>query len=635
MDNQQRKRSDIFLSIAALGIVFGDIGTSPIYAVRESIRTSGDAAMQISVMGVTSLIFWTLTLIVSVKYLLFITRVDNEGEGGIFAIASVLRTRAFKIDAPVIWLMTFIAICSTGLLFADSLITPALSIMAATEGAQKIVPGADQWSVSISVVIIVSLFSVQRFGTHAISRFFSPIMLTWFIAIAVIGLISIISCPMILGAVSPHHAFNLLQTLSWSCRFNLLGSILLAATGAEALYADMGHFGRRPINIAWYGFALIALLLSYFGQGAWLLANNIDKRLDINPFFEIIPNSLMAPMVILATVASVIAGQAVISGMFSLANQAIKLNFLPRLKVVHTSFEERGQIYVPVINFLLLVGGVLLVLVFRNSSALASSYGFAVSATMFLTTAAFSLVILYVWEWSYWKIIAFVFFAIPLDFIYLAATITKLPSGHFFTLIMSLLVSWLLAAWYLGNIHLAKCAQRIDIPLSDFAEMIEMRGDLVRTKRPAIFFQHLPVLSDADITPNALLRQIQMTSLLYQPTIIVEFVDSGSPTIPEGDRMLAREYSNNIHVIQLTFGYWEAPTIEPVVDLGKIHSWWKAEEEIVFFGIREDLRVSKSNELSRVIKYPYYLLHKMDRPVARELHLNAMQYIELGMPINI
>lgn len=629
------KKNEIALAIAALGIVFGDIGTSPIYAVRESIRSSGAAALQTSIMGVTSLIFWTLVLIVSVKYLLFITRVDNEGEGGVFAIISVIQTRASRIHPPVIWLMTTIAICSTGLLFADSLITPALSIMAATEGVQKIFPTAEQWSVSLSVIIIIALFSFQRFGTHAISRLFSPIMVIWFSSIAVIGLNSIISHPLVLGAVFPHHAYELLHSLTWSGRFNLLGSILLAATGAEALYADMGHFGRRPINIAWYGFALIALLLSYFGQGAWLLGNITDKQAEINPFFEIIPNPLMAPMVILATAASIIAGQAVISGMFSLANQAIALNYLPRLKVIHTSFEERGQIYVPSINLILLVGGVFLVLAFGNSSALASSYGFAVSATMFLTTAAFSLVILYVWEWSYWKIIAFVFFALPLDFIYLAATITKLPAGHFFTLIVSLFVSWLLAAWRLGNLHLAKRAQRIDIPLSDFSEMIEIRKDLARVARPAIFFQHLPILPEADITPNALLRQIQVTSVLYQPTVIVEFIDLGLPMASKDNRVLFREYSNNIHVVQLAFGYWEEREVAPVVELGKINSWWKHEEEIVYFGVREELRISKTNELFNAAKYPYYLLHKFDRPVSRELRLNAMRYIELGMPIDL
>jgi KUP system potassium uptake protein len=630
-----KKKSSFLLALAALGIVFGDIGTSPMYAVSESMRASGSPHSPASVLGVTSLIFWTLALIVSVKYLLFITRVDNDGEGGIFAIVSVIKSKVGSNDSVVMWIMTAIAIASTGLLFADSLITPALSVMAATEGAKMIYDGADQWVVSASIVILTTLFAVQRYGTDALSRFFSPVMIVWFIAIALTGFKAIITKPIILDAVMPQYGYDLLLSLSWSGRFNLLGSILLAATGAEAIYADMGHFGRRPISIAWYGFALVSLLLSYFGQGAWLLTHHAGAGSDDNPFFAIIPLQFMAPMVVLATLASVIASQAVISGMFSLANQAIRLNYLPRLEIRHTSLTERGQIYVPYINFLLLIGGVLLILGFRSSSALASSYGFAVAATMFLTTTAFSFVVLYVWEWSIWKLIAFVFFAIPLDFIYLAATVTKLPAGHYLTLIISMVIIWLLSAWFLGNRALSRRAQRLDIPVADFADMIEMRHDLAHSARPAIFLQHLPFPSEVEVTPNALLRQVQITSMLYQPAVIVEFIDSSFPHIPEEKRLYTAEYPNNIHVVRATFGYWEAASINPVIALGKARGWWKDETDVVYFAVREDLRLASANELSWLVKWPYFFLHKLDQPQPRSLHINAMRYVELGMPIDI
>lgn len=630
-----KKKSNVLLALAALGIVFGDIGTSPMYAVSESMRASGSPHSPAAILGVTSLIFWTLALIVSVKYLLFITRVDNEGEGGIFAIVSVIKSKVGSSDSMVMWFMTAIAIASTGLLFADSLITPALSVMAATEGAKMIFDGADQWVVSASILILISLFAAQRYGTDALSRFFSPIMIVWFAAIALAGFRAIIAKPIILGAVLPQYGYELLQSLSWSGRFNLLGSILLAATGAEAIYADMGHFGRRPISIAWYGFALVALLLSYFGQGAWLLINSNGASAGDNPFFAIIPLQLMAPMVVLATHASVIASQAVISGMFSLANQAIRLNYFPRIEIRHTSLAERGQIYVPFINFLLMIGGILLILEFKSSSALASSYGFAVAATMFLTTTAFSFVVLYVWEWSVWKLIAFVFFAIPLDFIYLAATITKLPAGHYLTLIISLAIIWLLSAWFLGNRALSRRAQRLDIPVTDFADMIEMRHDLGRGKRPAIFFQHLPFPSEVEVTPNALLRQLQITSMLYQPTVVVEFIDSSQPYIPDEKRLTTIEFPNNIYVVRATFGYWEAASIDPVIAEGKTRGWWNAETDVVYFAVREDLRFTNGDELSSLIKWPYFFLHKLDQPISRSLQINAMRYVELGMPIDI
>ena len=489
-------------TLAALGIVFGDIGTSPMYAMSESLKSPGIPAGAESILGIVSLILWSLFLIVSIKYLFFITRANNKGEGGIFAIVALLKShQAFKGKAAII-LTTSIAIAAAALLFADSLITPALSVMAATEGLKPIFSGIDHWIMLASIVILTLLFAIQRLGTSTLSRLFTPVMLIWFSAIGLLGLKEIVDAPEILRALSPVHAYHLLKGLTLDQVLGLLGSILLAVTGAEAIYADMGHFGRKPISFAWYLFALNGLILNYFGQGAWLLKNPLAGDLEHSPFFAMLPVELIIPMVILATLASVIASQAVISGMFSLANQAIQLEYLPRLKIFQTSKSHRGQIYVKEINTLLAVGCILLVLTFGSSSALASAYGFAVSATMLLTTIAFTLVIYFLWRWSPIKVLAFCCFALPLDGLFLAATITKLPEGHYLTLIIAVTVTWLLAAWILGTRYLVGVAQRIDLPIPFFVELVNKRKDLYLQKRPAIFFQHLPFPPGAAKSPQ-------------------------------------------------------------------------------------------------------------------------------------
>ena len=352
------------MALAALGIVFGDIGTSPIYAIDAALRVSGLAAHEETILGIVSLIFWTLGLVVSMKYLLFITRADNDGEGGIFAIVALLRASSASNNARMMVLTTGIAMASAALLFADSLITPALSIMAATEGMKALSADIDHWAMLASISLLVILFGIQRFGTGALSRWFTPIMVGWFLAIGGLGAAQIWQTPAILAALLPQHAVHLLSVLRWPELLNLLGAILLAVTGAEAIYADMGHFGRRPIRLAWYVTALYALLLSYFGQGAWLLQNHTYSASEVSPFFGMIPTGGLAPMIVLAMLASFIASQAVISGMFSLARQAIQMEYLPRLRVVQTSASERGQIYVPKINGLLAVGCILLVVGF-------------------------------------------------------------------------------------------------------------------------------------------------------------------------------------------------------------------------------------------------------------------------------
>lgn len=631
-DKHEASPSTLVMAFAAIGIVFGDIGTSPMYAMHEAIHAPGLQPGDGAVLGVASLIFWTLTLIVSIKYLLFITLVDNDGEGGIFALASVLKTRVSSSSALAQTAIFALVIISASLLFADSLITPPLSIMAAIEGVEIIYKDAEPFVMSASIIILLGLFGVQRFGTQALSRFFSPIMLCWFIVIGSLGLVQVLGRPDVLNAVSPVYAIHLAAQLSWPQLFGLFGSVLLAATGAEAIYVDMGHFGRRPVAFAWYGLAMIALLLSYFGQSAWLLQNGAT---DENAFFAIVPSALLIPLVILATLASIIAGQAVISGMFSIVNQAIRQGYLPRLKVLQTSAAVRGQIYVPLISHLLLAGAIILVLSFGSSSALASSYGFAVSATMLLTTLAFSAVILVVWKWSVWKVVAFVFFALPLDILFFAATITKLPAGYFFTLIVTIAVAWFMVAWIVGDRLLMRRAQRIDIPVSDFAEITGLRSGLHLQPRPAVFFQHLPFPPEVRVTPLALLQQVQVTSMLYQPAVIVEFLSSGAPRVEAKERIVVHEYPHNIKLVHMTFGFWEPLSLEPLVTFGQQRGWWNKEEDLVYYSVRENLRLTQGASLPLAIRWHFALLHKLDQRILATLKLDPTRCVELGVSVDI
>ena len=622
------------MAFGALGIVFGDIGTSPLYALHEASQARGLPAGDVTTLGIMSLIFWTLNLIVSVKYLLFITLVENDGEGGVFALAEVLKRRVAKGGLGMT-LVSALVIGSTALLFADSLITPPLSIMAAMEGMQDISPGAAELVIPLSVAVLLGLFALQKFGSQALSGLFSPVMLTWFIVIGVYGILQILARPDVFRAMSPHYAIQLISALDWRHIFPLFGSILLAATGAEAIYADMGHFGRKPISLAWFGVAMIALLLSYFGQTAWILSGKESMNGDANSFFAIVPPMLLLPTVILAALASVIAGQAVISGMFSMVTQAIRTGYLPRLRIIQTSEAVRGQIYVPTINSLLMVGGIMLILFFQSSSALAGSYGFAVAAAMLLTTLAFSAIILLVWRWTVWKVMAFVFFALPLDILFFAATVFKLPAGHFVTLGITSIAAGLMASWYYGNRRLMLRAQRIDIPLEDFVELVGLRSDLLHQQKPAIFFQHLPFEPAVRITPFALLQQVQVTSMLFQPAVVVEFITASTPRVADDARVSVHEYGHGITVVHLTFGYWEQMSVAPAIRLGIERGWWTREEDLVYFSVREILRQGSGNEFPLPMKWMLRALHQFDQRLIRTLKLDPARCVELGVTVEI
>ena len=638
-DRDHHGSHPLLMTVGAIGVVYGDLGTSPLYTFQQTMQTQGLPASTESIFGCISLVFWALLMVVTVKYIWVIMRASNDGEGGIFALIGLLRARPIGSTRAMILATTSIGIAAAALLFADTLITPALSVMSAVEGIEIMYPDADHWVVGISAVILLMLFLLQQFGTAIISRLFSPVMLVYFCTIAVLGSLQIWQTPTVWAALSPHFAGHLLIELSWGERFALLGNILLALTGAEALYADMGHFGRRPIARAWTFFVLPSVMLNYLGQGAWMVRTQHFSTAN-SPFFLMAPDGWLWPIILLSVFACVIASQAVITGTFSMASQAIKLHYLPRLKIEHTSAVERGQIYLPRINFLLTIGCILLVLTFRSASALAAAFGFAVAATMIVTTIVFLPVMHYVWHWPVRRILIIGLCAAPLDFVFFAAASTKLPESHSLTLIIAIVVAFLLVVWQVGNRYLTALAQRLDMPVSLFADMISDRTDLHFQQRPALFFQNLPPQPGGEeITPNALLRQVQLTSMLYQPTVIVDFNTTNAPRVREELRVKAMGYPNRIHVVTLSFGFAEEPSLAPVLEYGRGQGWWgKKEEELVYYLGREDLRFAERAEgkgLPGFVKWPFAWLHRQDESLARTLQIPATQYAELSITIDI
>ncbi|MBP9687808.1 KUP/HAK/KT family potassium transporter, partial [Candidatus Woesebacteria bacterium] len=436
------------LSLSALGVVYGDIGTSPLYAINEIFFGHGSVATNPqSVLGSISLVFWALTIVISFKYVFIVLRADNEGEGGVFALYSFLEKLKKKRKYTVV--MGSLLVFAAGLLLGDGIITPAISVLSAVEGLRAVTDSLANYIVPITIAILTVLFAVQRYGTAKVGTVFGPIVVCWFVSIGTLGLVSILKYPQIISAVNPLHAISFLTSTSWRSIFWVLGAVMLTITGGEAMFADMGHFGRKPIRLSWFSIVYPALILNYFGQGAYLLSGSPVSHSNI--FYSMVPTWALIPMVILATFATVIASQAMISGAFSLATQAVRLGFFPRLTIRHTHHEHEGQIYVPAINWILFIGCVTLVLVFRSSSALASAYGLAVSGDMVITSLTMLIITTQIWKWSYIK--TFVIF-IPLliiDFAFLSSNTLKVFEGGFIPLGIAGSVWLIMKTWAWGR----------------------------------------------------------------------------------------------------------------------------------------------------------------------------------------
>jgi KUP system potassium uptake protein len=537
------------LVLGCIGIVYGDIGTSPLYAMRESLHAaSHDGLTPSDVMGVISLLIWTLILIITIKYVILIMRADNQGEGGTLSLVALIQR---SLKARPTWLLV-LGMVGISLFFGDAIITPAMSVLSAVEGMELVAPGFSSYVVPTTIVIILILFHVQRRGTEAVSVFFGPIMVLWFVSLAALGLWHIGDHPGILYAINPWHALQFLVT-NGLASFIVIGSVFLAITGGEALYADMGHFGRRPIRIAWSILIFPSLTLSYLGQGAMVLAN--PETAD-NPFFLMAPPALLLPLVILATCATVIASQAVISGAFSMMKQAVRMGLLPRLEILHTSESQYGQIYMPKVNQILAIGVVVLVLQFQSSSALASAYGIAVSGDMVITSILACVLFYKAWKWPLLLVIAIMGPLLVIELLFLTANATKMLDGGYIPIAMAVTMITLMWTWMRGSAHVLAQSRRGAISVEQFTGMLAKSSRLVEVPGTAVF-----LTSDPEMAPAALMHNVKHNHVLHAHNLIVGVNMSTRPYVKPADRAEITIISERFTRIDLYFGFMEETNV--------------------------------------------------------------------------
>ncbi len=539
--------------IGALGVVYGDIGTSPIYTLRECFKAAGAGAAAESVLGLLSLVFWSLMIVVTAKYVVFVMRADNDGEGGIMALLGLAAHT--EPDQRRRTALLMLGIAGAALFYGDGMITPAISVLSAVEGLEVATPALHAYVVPIAVVVLVALFVVQSRGSERIGAFFGPIMAVWFVALALAGLLQVIQAPGVLAALNPLHGLRFLATHGGT-GFLALGSVFLALTGAEALYADMGHFGREPIRLDWFALVLPALVLNYFGQGALVLAH--PEALD-SPFFRLFPGWMLYPMTVLATVATVIASQAVISGAFSLSQQAMQLSLLPRLDVHQTSEEAIGQVYVPQMNWLLMVAVIGLVLSFRSSDALAAAYGIAVVGTMLVTTALLAVVARRLWGWSLPVTAGVIGFFLVIDLAFFSANLVKIPQGGWFPLLIGVVAFTLMSTWRRGRQIILARTSEDNLPLDRFIAGLDPSA-VPRVKGTAIY-----LASRRETVPYALTDNLRHNKVLHERVILLHVVTERAPRVPEAERVAVEDLGKGIYRMTVNFGFAEQPALPPVL----------------------------------------------------------------------
>jgi KUP system potassium uptake protein len=609
------------LTLGSIGVVYGDIGTSPLYALKESLAAAtghaGSGALtREMVLGVVSLILWALIIIVTLKYVVLVLRADNNGEGGTLSLVT-LAQRALGHSTGITIVLGMVG---ASLFYGDAIITPAISVLSAVEGLKLVTPTFDPYVVPLSLVILVSLFAVQRFGTASVASFFGPLTAFWFLVMALGGLIHILDDPSILGAISPTYGLGFLMNHG-TAGLLALGAVFLSVTGAEALYADLGHFGRSPIRTAWLGLVLPALALNYFGQGAMLLAH--PDRLE-NPFFLLYPSWALLPMVILATVATIIASQAVITGAFSISQQAMHLGVLPRFRVLRTSETEKGQIYIPYINWLLLFAVILLVVLFETSSALAAAYGIAVTGDMVITTCLLFIVAWKFWRWSpmVTALVLAPFFIIEL--IFLGANALKIPQGGWFPLLTGTGLFILMRTWRRGSHLLAELSRKGRPPLPEFIRMAE-GSSAPRVAGTAIF-----LTGSAHDVPAALLHNMKHNKVLHDQNVILTVVTEEVPRFREANRVTVEKLSDRFSRVTVRFGFMETPHVPRALETAGYDL-----ENASFFLSRRALQASANSGLPLWQDYLFIPLARSASDVSDQFCIPEDRAVEVGARITI
>jgi KUP system potassium uptake protein len=616
------------LAVGSIGVVYGDIGTSPLYALRVAIVSasgSGEAALtRATVIGVVSLILWALFIIVTLKYVVILLRADNNGEGGTLTLMA-LASRAVGRMSRAVGVVALLGITSAGLFYGDAVITPALSVLSAVEGIDVATPAFHEYVVPFTVIILIALFAVQSRGTARVAALFGPIMMVWFVAIAIPGIVWVAADPQVLWALNPLYGLGFLAHHGIIGLYTL-GAVFLAVTGAEALYADLGHFGRGPIQIAWLVVVLPALALNYLGQGALVIA---DRKAVENPFFLLYPGWALIPMVVLATVATVIASQAVITGAYSLTSQAIQLGLLPRSEVRHTSAQRSGQIYMPRVNGLLLIGVLLLVALFRSSSALASAYGIAVTGTMVVTGMMAFIVIWRGWGWSPLAALALMGPFLLVDLTFLSANMLKVVEGGWVPLAIGGLVMLVMYTWRRGTRLLFAKTRRLETPLDDLVRILEKKPPQ-RVPGTAVF-----LTSDPKSAPTALLHSLKHYKVLHEKNVILSVETTHTPRVESDKRVTIEPVGSTFTRVLLRFGYMETPNIPRALAIARKLGWQFDIMSTSFFLSRRSLRPATHSGMPRWQDRLFISLARSANDATDYFQIPTDRVVEVGTQVTV
>ncbi|MBL8386501.1 MAG: potassium transporter Kup [Burkholderiales bacterium] len=613
------------LTLAALGVVFGDIGTSPLYALKEGMSPGhGIPITEASVFGVLSLIVWTLTLVVSVKYAIIVMRADNHGEGGMLSIMS-LASKGLPQDSRRRLAVITLCLVGASLFYGDSVVTPAISVISAVEGLEVISPALHPYVVPIALGILFLLFFAQKLGTGLVGRFFGPVTILWFGSLALVGIYQIARNPGVLAALSPTYAIGFIVSDPVKS-FILLGSVFLAVTGVEALYADMGHFGKKPIRLAWFIAVFPALVLNYFGQGALLIA---DPAAVQNPFFLAVPAWARIPMILLATAATVIASQATISGAFSLTAQAMKLGYTPRMRVTYTSATEKGQVYVPFINWALFVFVVILVLVFRTSSNMAAAYGIAVAGTMVVTSIMVCIVAVRVWRWPPWAYVPMMVVLLMVDTGFLSSNLLKIPDGGWFPAVLGVCIYLLLVTWKQGRALVARRLAEDALPLVPFIESIAISPPH-RAMGTAVFMTTTP-----NILPHALLHNLKHNQVLHEQVVLLTIRTEEVPRVPESRRVDVELLDAGFVQVIAHMGYQENADIEALLKRCEMRGLHVEPMLTSYFLSRENVIPTDLAGMALWREHLFVWMYKNGARASDFFRIPANRVVELGTQVEI
>ncbi|KRC12028.1 potassium transporter Kup [Hydrogenophaga sp. Root209] len=618
------KSSLTALTLGAIGVVYGDIGTSVLYAVKEVFGSGHVPFTHANVYGVLSILFWTLTVIVSLKYVVLVLRADNHGEGGLIAMLALAST-AVKDRPELRQTLLAIGIFGTALFYGDGVITPAISVLSAVEGLEVISPAFRQYVVPITLVVLFALFAVQKRGTGGIGRFFGPITVVWFVTIAGLGVVQIVDHPEILAALSPHHALRFMWQQPGTT-FIILGAVVLCVTGAEALYADLGHFGKKPIRLAWFLVVMPCLTLNYFGQGALLLARPEAVK---NPFFNMAPDWALLPLVLLATMATVIASQALITGAFSVTKQAMQLGYLPRLHVQHTSEHDTGQIYMPFVNWGLFAAIVLAVVMFKSSTNLAAAYGIAVTLDMLITTVLTFYVIRYGWKYPLWLCVAATGFFFMVDLAFFTSNLLKLFAGGWFPLLIGGLVFMLMMTWKRGRSLMGEAQQAEALDLPSFLEAVFVSPP-VRVSGTAVF-----LTAEPGNVPNAMLHNLKHNKVLHEQNLFVTVRSHEVPWIAPGQRLQMEPLGHDCWAVTLNYGFKDEPDVPKALQLMRGHGCAMEPMTTSYFLSRDVVTPTLGGGMAPWREKLFAQMHHNASAAAQFLHLPNNAVIELGSKIEI